>query len=450
MYHAMKTKLVAAACVVVALQASASAQGGWTPIASGPQARYGHAMAFDSLRGRTILFGGNTGNALLADTWEWDGTTWTQVASSGPAPRFGHGMAYDSLRGKVVTAGGETFTPTGSGTWEWDGVSWSSLTSSGPTGRDVAMTYDLLRDRIVVVQAITNGHTLPITTYEWDRTSWRSIGSSGPIGLPGPALAYDSKRGKTVMFGGASYLNGMVNTWEWDGATWAPASGPSRRAYSAMVYDSTRSKITLVAGYTTGSSYSDFFEWDGYHWAQLTANGPSSRGWHAMAYDSNRGTTVLFGGQSYGGIIGDAWEWRSEPGHASAFGNGCGSPPLLISPDRAAPPNISATAQATLTNIPASTAFVALGWSRTSVGPFSLPFPLAGYGMPSCYMLQSAVAAAQPVTQISPGTAAFSLSIPNWSGLIGLNLYLQGWAVAPGENSGNTIVSNGLEWRIGY
>jgi len=26
---------------------------------------------------------------------------------------------------------------------------------------------------------------------------------------------------------------------------------------------------------------------------------------------------------------------------------------------------------------------------------------------------------------------------------------LQGWAVAPGANAGNTIVSNGLEWGIG-
>jgi hypothetical protein len=42
------------------------------------------------------------------------------------------------------------------------------------------------------------------------------------------------------------------------------------------------------------------------------------------------------------------------------------------------------------------------------------------------------------------------LPLPNWSGLIGLHLYLQGWANAPGVNAGNTIVSNGIDWLIGY
>jgi hypothetical protein len=48
------------------------------------------------------------------------------------------------------------------------------------------------------------------------------------------------------------------------------------------------------------------------------------------------------------------------------------------------------------------------------------------------------------------GTATYSLPLPNWSGLIGLHLYLQGWANAPGVNAGNTIVSNGIDWLIGY
>jgi len=41
------------------------------------------------------------------------------------------------------------------------------------------------------------------------------------------------------------------------------------------------------------------------------------------------------------------------------------------------------------------------------------------------------------------------LPLPTWAGLIGLEIYLQGWANAPGANPGNTIVSNGVEWVIG-
>jgi len=47
-------------------------------------------MTFDSKRGRTVLFGGvGAGGALFGDTWEWDGSFWTQMDNIGPAPRVG-------------------------------------------------------------------------------------------------------------------------------------------------------------------------------------------------------------------------------------------------------------------------------------------------------------------------------------------------------------------------
>ena len=49
-------------------------------------------MAYDSKRGRTVLFGGSAGNVNLNDTWEWDGQDWTQVADTGPPARGGHAM----------------------------------------------------------------------------------------------------------------------------------------------------------------------------------------------------------------------------------------------------------------------------------------------------------------------------------------------------------------------
>jgi hypothetical protein len=56
-------------------------------------------MAYDSKRERTVLFGGSAGNVKFNDTWEWDGDNWTQVADTGPSARGGHAMAYDSNRG---------------------------------------------------------------------------------------------------------------------------------------------------------------------------------------------------------------------------------------------------------------------------------------------------------------------------------------------------------------
>ena len=54
----------------------------------GPSARFGHAMTYDSVRSRTVLFGGSSligGQVGSAnDTWEWDGEFWTQMADIGP------------------------------------------------------------------------------------------------------------------------------------------------------------------------------------------------------------------------------------------------------------------------------------------------------------------------------------------------------------------------------
>ncbi len=66
-------------------------------------------MAYDSARGVTVLFGGLRYPNVFDDTWEWDGTTWTQLAIPGPPPRQRHGMAYDTARGVTVFFRGDTW-----------------------------------------------------------------------------------------------------------------------------------------------------------------------------------------------------------------------------------------------------------------------------------------------------------------------------------------------------
>lgn len=76
--------------------------------AHNPPSRMLHRVVYESLTGKTILFGGYT-NTPLNDTWAWDGTDWTQQISAGPpSPRHSYGMAYDPLRQRVVLFGGTT------------------------------------------------------------------------------------------------------------------------------------------------------------------------------------------------------------------------------------------------------------------------------------------------------------------------------------------------------
>ena len=77
-------------------------------------------MAYDAATGNVVLFGG-FGDAALADTWAWDGTTWTnQAPATSPQAREDASMAYDATTGDMVLFGG---TVTGAqrfgDTWVW-------------------------------------------------------------------------------------------------------------------------------------------------------------------------------------------------------------------------------------------------------------------------------------------------------------------------------------------
>jgi len=449
----MMTKLLRVLCVVAALQVGAVAQGGWVQVAvngPSPSARYMHAMAYDSQRGKTVLFGGQSNGTDLGDTWEWDGTAWVQVATTGPTPRAGHAMAYDSQRGRTMLFSGNGIADT----WEWDGVSWALVGVAGPYGSSsFGMAYDGQRQKMVLCGSAIPGAR---PTWEWNGTTWVAVGTSNPGPGYAAAAVYDSYRGRVVLAGG--YVGG---TWEWDGTTWAQsAANEPYRAYSAMVYDSQRRQTVLYGGYTTGLFYGDTWEWNGTNWLPRSSSLPA-RGWHAMAYDGQRGRTVLFGGQFYtstgGGVTpgsyvirADTWEWTGSPGTATTFGSGCGNPTLTLSPVTTAPPTANWTAQAVLSNVPSPFAFMACGWSSTMAGPFLLPVPLDFYGMTGCWMLQSTDILGLSTTATGPGMATYALAIPNLTSVVGLSLYLQGYALAPQANPANVIVSNGLGWTIGY
>ena len=64
-------------------------------------------MTYDPASGKVIMFGGDNGTTYLNDTWSFDGTTWTQIATqSAPPARTAAQMTYDSVTQKVVLFGG--------------------------------------------------------------------------------------------------------------------------------------------------------------------------------------------------------------------------------------------------------------------------------------------------------------------------------------------------------
>lgn len=90
--------------------------------AMSPPKRSNATLAYDAKRKVSVLFGGTDGATELGDTWEWNGTTWTnRMPTEAPPARQGHAMAWDPLRQHVVLVGGRSSGVRRDDTWEWDG-----------------------------------------------------------------------------------------------------------------------------------------------------------------------------------------------------------------------------------------------------------------------------------------------------------------------------------------
>ena len=98
---------------------------------AGPPPRLSAGITYDSKRGLVLLFGGGNHERVFNDLWSWDGKTWRKLAESGPEPRIMGYIAYDKRRDRVVLFGGRRASPDNTDladTWEWDGTSWRRIT----------------------------------------------------------------------------------------------------------------------------------------------------------------------------------------------------------------------------------------------------------------------------------------------------------------------------------
>jgi len=215
-------------------------------------------MAYDAARQRIVLFFGGFGaTRYCGDTWVWDGSAWTQVADTGPDPRYFHGMVYDDSRQRVVLFGGfgsaAPGAPTYLGdTWEWDGTEWTQIADTGPSERYMpAMAFDRSRECQVLFGGLFQA-TWFNDTWEWDDgTGWVKRQDMGPQSIAFPIITYTDNR--TVLFASKSgVFVGSGQTWEWDGKLWTQHQdmGPKARNRSALVYDSQRDRVVLFGGAT--------------------------------------------------------------------------------------------------------------------------------------------------------------------------------------------------------
>lgn len=287
-------------------------------------------MAYDSRHRLSFLFGGFDGGNFLSDTWQFDGTAWTQLQVAGPQGRWLAPMVYDSSREVSVMFGGAGAPGFLSDTWEWNGSTWTpKFTFDTPPSREwAAMAYDSVR-HVTLLFGGLGGNGLLNDTWEYDGNDWKQVTTTqSPPARRGQTMAFDATRGVTVLFGGQGSVN-LNDTWEFNGTNWTQimtSTAPTPRLFQAMAYDPNLGATVLFGGDASSGLAGDTWLYDGSNWQQLaTLSAPSGRFWAASDYDATRGAVVLFGGSvspGPGPLFNDTWSLQgaatSPPNWAQA------------------------------------------------------------------------------------------------------------------------------------
>jgi hypothetical protein len=345
-----------------------------------PGARGGAAMAYDTDRHVTVLFGGDvSGSAAdtwFNDTWEYDGTQWTQITIDGPIPprRSNHAMCYNPVLHQVMMTGGENvggylgdswvYTPTSPGHAVWTtGPDLPNGLFMVPGRSGHTMVFDEGLQEIVLV-----GGAVQVSGNEYTRTeiivydgvNWQAYPLGGELqdfgfgfangraGVARHMMAYDSDEQRWLLFQGwvgcdqpGTPCNPSTDPTEYPFGDGFASNGTFRnliygyslathaRQQGAMVYDKTRKRFVIVGGFNAENTSLNYLDSElelvhtgdtntPYEASSFFAQGDSTLDSvlltrHAMVYDAYRQVTIRFGGASGTSRFGDTYELVSVP-----------------------------------------------------------------------------------------------------------------------------------------
>ncbi|MCB9609223.1 MAG: hypothetical protein H6716_21700 [Polyangiaceae bacterium] len=303
--------------------------------AHSPPPRTAAAFAYDPTRGVSVLYGGWGCSApgscgILSDTWEWNGSDWTERTPTAPAGRVYADAAYDPALGGVNVIGGSyTNTPSNASHY-WDGTSWIPSDTSLP-GFSLA-ARGLTYENGASPRMLSFGGD-DVTSSVRDFTGQRTPGNNWiypnlslkPAARRDGQLIWDPAADKSYLFGGrpcrmTESCQALGDYWEIAGTTWTDlGSGmrPSPRFGHRFLYDASRSVGLLFAGRDAASANAELWQVEFPDtWTQLAlSGGPEARSYFGFSYDSGRDVAVLFGGSAGTTIpqgdtnpFGDTWE----------------------------------------------------------------------------------------------------------------------------------------------
>lgn len=283
-----------------------------------------HALGYDEVAHRVLLTGGSTpidgGQRFVFfdDLWAFDGSGWKQLASSGKKSSGGR-LAFDRAAKRMVSFGGYDGHSLGD-VRVLEGDTWRTIGQhTEMPAAEPGFVYDSRRNRFVAFGGSAGRGQAHGDTWELEGTTWKRIPGTGPAARQAHVMVYDERRGRTVVFGGMGQGPAgqpplsLGDTWELNGAVWTErrVAGPSARSGAGVAYDSKRGLVIIFGGVDSDGFFGDTWSWNGSAWRKLAESGPEPRGMGYLAYDAQRDRVVLFGGRKGwpDGDLNDTWEW---------------------------------------------------------------------------------------------------------------------------------------------
>jgi cysteine-rich repeat protein len=308
-----------------------------------PTGRINPVLVYDAGRQRIVMFGGWTPGPNLADTWEYDGVSWTKIITKhSPAPRFATSAAYDPKRKRVVMFGGYqlNYGAPLDDTWEYDGSDWTlKQPATTPLARaGAAMAFDAINSRLIMFGGATSGVCTtcntndtgdPVNeTWSYNGTNWTQLAPptaspyTQPAARSGATAAWDSANKYILMYGGMCVGNGTNcnnpdgGTYAFDGTGWkavgsALTSIDQGWMIASMAFDTTLGTAGKMVMYRGAANLT--YEWNGSGWVSTAFATPTpTRSNPAIAFDAAHKQILSFGGSMDPGthsdtVYGDTW-----------------------------------------------------------------------------------------------------------------------------------------------
>lgn len=275
-----------------------------TPSNSPPRRAWA-GMAASPTDSTPILFGGLDATGLN-DTWSWHGSTnnWVAVNTAhSPTARSDFVMALDTVRNKIVVFGGglwngQNLTSQYGDTWTFDGTDWTQVATSGPHARiNPNAAFDPRVGGMLLFGGFDNdSSTYYQDSWSWTGSAWTLLSTvASPTKRDSGVMAYLPSAGKTVIFGGFDANNTNL------GDTWALTMSAATSA--PVVSTQTSATRTFAVSWGAPGAVTNYYVqyahrtknssgvWVDGAWQQWKVVGPTT---HSASLEGVAGNTYLF------------------------------------------------------------------------------------------------------------------------------------------------------------